>query len=308
MPYTIVAPYYFTHLLIDGTHKIEIHNVNIVLTGDREKYQTKLTMSIPITFDPSVEILVGNLFTNQSAKAPIPPVLLKCLQEAAGQFGKVSNSVRDWFRYKVDQSLLEVEMCLHRGYLLCSEGSKNAVEFSGGGHVFAISHSNSWHIDDSDLNALREFVLNNEVEPTYWKLLRSVWHDRYQAESGSLLVAYNALEVAVKHWFANCYPNAGWLVFNLPAPPLVNLMDRIQNDESIAISFKIPREDYDIVKIKTISKLRNDLAHRADLAKNETNGRYISYIGLLVSRIDSIISGTNRDILIQFTKSCLDKK
>jgi hypothetical protein len=69
-----------------------------------------------------------------------------------------------------------------------------------------------------------EMYVAGLYEPIAHSLLREAWEQRFENPRSALITGMAALEVGVKHCISGLEPATAWLVENLPAPPVVQML------------------------------------------------------------------------------------
>lgn len=111
---------------------------------------------------------------------------------------------------------------------------------------------------------LTEYVAKDLSQPLAHELLREAFSTRTKNPRSSLIVAITALEVGVKDYIARLVPNAKWLVFEAPSPPVVNIL----NEYLPALPSRAPSGTFKkppsrlVDTLKKGVKLRNSVIHQ----------------------------------------------
>ena len=124
-----------------------------------------------------------------------------------------------------------------------------------------------------DLRAsFTSLVKSGASEPLAHQLFHEAWNQRADSPRSSLLTGITAAEVGFKTFVSDLVPHAGWLAFNAPAPPLIQILTEylpgLPVKQTFGVSPFIPKELLDVMK-KGIN-LRNKTAHAGGDISRET--------------------------------------
>ena len=140
---------------------------------------------------------------------------------------------------------------------------------------------------DELVEQITNLLLRDEQEPTGHELLREAWNLRHGSPRSALVLGLSALEVGVKAFVATIVPNAEWLCFELPTPPIARILrdylPQLPVRRKIGDKVFIPS-----ATLKTIQKAteqRNRVAHR---------GARVEYSDSLNETLGSVQTVTTR--------------
>ena len=119
---------------------------------------------------------------------------------------------------------------------------------------------------DAEASAVKAAIADRESEPLAHALLREALQLRFEQPKSSLLIGFTAAEAGVKHHIVRIWPRTANLVMDLPSPPIVKLLDFIDDLDGHAPALgpgnKIPRS---IRKsLDEMSRLRNKIIHTGE--------------------------------------------
>lgn len=111
---------------------------------------------------------------------------------------------------------------------------------------------------------LKDYIAKDLSQPLAYELLREAFSTREKSPRSALIAAITALEVGVKAYIAAMVPNAEWLAFESPSPPVVKMLsDYLPTLPSQAVSgtFKPPPARV-LDTLKKGVHLRNTVVHQ----------------------------------------------
>jgi hypothetical protein len=125
-------------------------------------------------------------------------------------------------------------------------------------------------------------------EPLSRSLFREAWALRDSNHSSALVIGFTAIEVGTKELIQTLVPNAGWLAFELPSPPLDRILKHYVPRLPARLTFggRVVVPDRIRKLIISAMKERNKLAHRGVMRLAE-------------SELEAILRGIN-DLLWLF--------
>jgi hypothetical protein len=113
----------------------------------------------------------------------------------------------------------------------CSEGNEWSLDgqtwtrVRGGLIVHAGSELHATQFRESEFIEIRDLLLRGDREPIGHELLREAWNLRHDSPRSALVLGVSALEVGIKAFIAKLVPHSEWLCFEMPAPPVVRVLE-----------------------------------------------------------------------------------
>ena len=111
---------------------------------------------------------------------------------------------------------------------------------------------------------IADMATKAEVEPIGHELLREAWNLRQSSPRSALMLAVAALEVGVKDFVSRLVPQAEWLCFEVPSPPVVKMLDLYLPTLPVKLRINdkvfIPNEILDTLKVAVLK--RNEITHK----------------------------------------------
>lgn len=110
--------------------------------------------------------------------------------------------------------------------------------------------------------SIEESFAHGEREPLCQELLREAWSLHYTNIITAVVVIVMALELAAKEFISLVVPNADWLAFNAPSPPVRDILTQYVPDLIASTSSErvaLPSEWADVVRDAV--QLRNVIVH-----------------------------------------------
>ncbi|MBU1682679.1 hypothetical protein KJ742_01915, partial [Patescibacteria group bacterium] len=109
-----------------------------------------------------------------------------------------------------------------------------------------------------------EIVKSLEIAPLHHDLFREAWNQLNNNPRSALIIGISAAEISIKKCISNLVPNAKWLVFNLPSPPLIRIL--VEYLPTLPIKYEIKPPSSRILNIleKGVT-IRNQLIHTGSI-------------------------------------------
>jgi hypothetical protein len=107
-------------------------------------------------------------------------------------------------------------------------------------------------------------MVNSESAPLYYELLNDGIRTITTSPRSSLVILVAAIETAIKHYVTAAVPDAGWLIENMPSPPLFKLLSSYLEqlpaiNHHLDKCLRIPKTDLKVIQ-KSVEK-RNRIVH-----------------------------------------------
>lgn len=112
------------------------------------------------------------------------------------------------------------------------------------------------HAFNSTQVNIETLLARETTEPVGHQLYREAWEQRAENLRSALVIGIAALEVQLKEFIASLVPKAEWLVTNVPAPPLVKMLQEYLPQ----LDFPSPPQELLNILKKGVN-LRNKVAH-----------------------------------------------
>ncbi len=137
-----------------------------------------------------------------------------------------------------------------------------------------MSMHHSLHVSGQMLNDVQNLVNARGNAPLHHDLFREAWEQRGNNLRSALILGMAAAEISVKQCIATLIPNAEWLAFNLPTPPLIQMLTDYLPILPAQCNFNghvksLPQEVLDVIR-KCVT-IRNNLAHKGTANLNYDN-------------------------------------
>jgi len=147
------------------------------------------------------------------------------------------------------------------------------------------------HIDEAGLDRYYVFQEKQLSMPLHHELigeaskLISVGYER-----SAFLILYSALEVASKSLIAAKFPDAEWLIENMPSPDLAKLYKEFINEKIFVDDHEEARlSEGDIKQLRELTRKRNVLAHSGNWLSKESMSNHYRTVEGWIKRIDKIL-------------------
>jgi hypothetical protein len=113
-------------------------------------------------------------------------------------------------------------------------------------------------------DAITSLVETGAEEPTGHELLREAWNLQHASPRSALIMALSAVEVGTKELVAELVPQAEWLCFEVPFPPVVKLLEEYLPTLPVRrrLDGKVFVPDVAIRTLRKAVTERNRVAHR----------------------------------------------
>jgi hypothetical protein len=122
------------------------------------------------------------------------------------------------------------------------------------------------------LDSFMRLMKSGTSEPFAYELFHEAWNQRTDSPRSSLLTGITAAEIGVKSFISSMVPQAEWLAFHAPTPPLIQMLREylplLPARQLIGGRIFVPEELLKVLK-KGIT-LRNQTAHAGDQIRPET--------------------------------------
>lgn len=117
----------------------------------------------------------------------------------------------------------------------------------------------------TSIREIETVMRRGEQEPVYHELLREARSQRRGNERSGLVLAVAAVEWGIKHLIAKLVPDAEWLVFDVPAPPVVRMLTEYLPKLPVKQRFgngevKSPPDDL-LQRLRTAIRKRDEVVH-----------------------------------------------
>jgi hypothetical protein len=162
----------------------------------------------------------------------------------------------------------------HHQLIRCAEGelewSQDEVTWKPAGRLITASVTVELlavRFKSSLFDEINEMLLAEDYEPVGHELLREAWNLRHDSPRSALILGVSALEVGVKSFIAKLVPASEWLCFEMPAPPVVKLLEEYLPKLPVKLKINdkvfIPQKIIEALK-KAVLK-RNGVAHKGTM-------------------------------------------
>jgi hypothetical protein len=119
-----------------------------------------------------------------------------------------------------------------------------------------------------------ELVNAGNREPIGHELFEEAWNQRSDLPRSSLLIGMTAAEVGFKTFIGDLVPDAEWLAFNAPTPPLVQMLEQylpglaVRQRITDTTPLLVPKKILDTIRKGVL--LRNRIAHAGEDVKQDS--------------------------------------
>lgn len=111
---------------------------------------------------------------------------------------------------------------------------------------------------------ITQMLLDGDYEPVGHELLREAWNLRQSSPRSALLLGVSALEVGVKAFISAIVPDAEWMCFHVPAPPVVRILEEYL--PKLPVKLTIDNEAFipEVIlkSLRHAVRQRNEVAHQ----------------------------------------------
>ncbi len=128
--------------------------------------------------------------------------------------------------------------------------------------LISTSSQGFWPMSTRLIETVEASFARGEREPLSQELLREAWSLHHTNIVTAVVVLVMALELAAKDFISHVVPNADWLAFNAPSPPVRDILTQYVPELVASTSgerVSLPSEWADVVR-DTV-RLRNDIVH-----------------------------------------------
>jgi hypothetical protein len=135
---------------------------------------------------------------------------------------------------------------------------------------FSGRHRSWWYLnlDEDLLNGVRTLLARGLEAPLARELFLEAWGARFSNRRSSLLIGMAAAEIGVKSFLAKLVPDAQWLLFELPSPPMDKFLRKyfpiLLADGRCPDEARFPLTKKMLGRLSKAVELRNEVTHSPD--------------------------------------------